>query len=187
MRLPPPLIGILARRLVQGLIAKGTIASDHPEKTVDKVTRLITADLAIEDELTEKARLILLDRQDQIKGQDLEYHALLAKAKSQLASQRGYTLSTGPDRLSREKVQDFTGQIFTLLLEDRDVEYFVKDPDLRLAVLRGLEHELARDEARSEKARQKVRNIKRHIPEESPEFHALFMQFYKELLERESC
>ena len=186
MRLPPPLIGLLARRLVLGLVTKRTIASDHPEKTIEKVTRLITADLRVEEEITEQARLFLLHRQDEIKGHDVEYHALFAKAKAQLASQRGYTLSSGPGRLSREKVQDLTGQIFDLLLEDRDVEYFVKDPDLRLAVLRGLEHEIARDEARSEKARQKVRNIKRRIPEESPEFHALFMQFYRELLDKES-
>jgi hypothetical protein len=186
MRLPPSLISILARRLVHGLITKGTIASDHPERTVEKVARLLTADLTIEDKIAEQARVLLLDRQEEIKGKDLEYHALLAKAKAQLASQQGYVLSSGPGRLSREKIQDFTGQIFELLLRDDDVEYFVKDQDLRLAVLRGLEHELARDEARSEKARQKVRNIKRNIPEESPEFHALFMQFYRELLDKES-
>jgi hypothetical protein len=185
MRLPPHLIGILARRLVHGLITKGTIASDHPERTVDKVTRLLTADLGVEDEITEQARLLLLDRQEEIKGQDIEYHALMAKAKSQLASQRGYVLSSGPGRLSREKLQNFTGQILGLLLQDDDVEYFVKEPDLRLAILRGLEHEMARDEARSERARQKVRNIKRNIPEESAEFHTLFMQFYRELLDKE--
>jgi uncharacterized protein len=186
MRLPPSLIGILARKLVLGLIAKGTIASDHPERTIEKIARLLTADLSVEDEITEQARLLLLDRQQEIKGMDLEYHALLSRAKAQLASQRGYVLSSGPGRLSREKIQDLTGRIFDLLLEDGDVEYFVKDPDLRLAVLRGLEHELARDEARSEKARMKVRNIKRNIPEESAEFHTLFMQFYRELLDKES-
>jgi hypothetical protein len=185
MRLPPHLIELIARGLVRGLCGKGVISSDHPERSIEKVTRLVTADLSVEDALTEEARLLLVGRQDEIKGKDLEYHALLAKAKSQLASQRGYVLSSGPGRLSREKVQDLTGQIFDLFLRDEDVEYFVKDPDLRLAILRGLEHELARDEARTEKARQKVRNIKRNIPEESAEFHTLFMQFYRELLEKE--
>jgi hypothetical protein len=186
MRLPPHLVELLARRLLQGLSGKGIIASDHLERTIEKVGRLIAADLSVEDELAEQARLLLAGREEEIKGRDLEYHALLSKAKAQLASQRGYVLSSGPDRLSREKIQDLTNQVMGLLLRDDDVEYFVKDQDLRLAILRGLEHELARDEARAEKARQKVRNIKRHIPEESAEFHTLFQQFYRELLDKES-
>ena len=87
-------------------------------------------------------------------------------------------------KLSREKIQSLAGQLHRLLLNDRDVEYYVKEDDLRLAVLRALEHEIAQDEAREGRARLKVRSIKRHIPEDSPEFHALYMQFYKELLDK---
>lgn len=185
MRLPPQLVEGIARQLVRALAEKGVISSDHPERTIEKVARLITADLTTEDAITEEARQLLIGRQEEIRGKDLEYHALLAKTKGQVAAQRGYVLSSGPGRLSREKVQDLTSQILRHLLGDDDVEYFVKDQDLRLAILRGLEHELARDEARSERAKQKVRNIKRHIPEESAEFHTLFQQFYRELLDKE--
>jgi hypothetical protein len=87
-------------------------------------------------------------------------------------------------KLSREKIQSLAGQIFSHLLSDDDVEYYVKEQDLRLAVLRALEHEVMADDVREAKAREKVRSIKRHIPEESPEFHALFQQFYWELLEK---
>ena len=92
MRLPPPLIELVARRLVMGLVDKGVIASDHPEKTVDKVARLITSDLKIEDEITEEARQILLDHQDELKGHDMEYHRLFSKVKSELAAKRGYVI-----------------------------------------------------------------------------------------------
>lgn len=87
-------------------------------------------------------------------------------------------------KLSREKLQSLTGQIYRLLLQDEDVEYFVRDDELRLAILRALEHEMAADEAREAKAREKVRSIRRQIHEESPEFHALFQQFYRELLDK---
>lgn len=87
-------------------------------------------------------------------------------------------------KVSREKVQDLTGQILGLLLNDSDVEYYVGEQELRLAILRALEYELAKDEAREAKARQKVLSIKRKIPEDSPEFRALYQQFYRELLER---
>ncbi len=87
-------------------------------------------------------------------------------------------------KLSREKIQSLAGQIHRLLLNDEDVEYYVKEDDLRLAILRALEHEFAQDEAREGRARQKVRSIPRNIPEDSPEFHALYMQFYKELLDK---
>jgi hypothetical protein len=87
-------------------------------------------------------------------------------------------------KLSREKIQSLSGQILDLLLDDEDVEYYVKETDLRLAILRAIEHEVASDEAREAHAREKVRSIKRRIPEDSPEFHALFQQFYRELLDK---
>lgn len=184
MRLPPPLIELLARRMVMGLIERGVVASDHPERTIDKVAHLITADLKVEDEITEEARQLLLDHQVELKGQDMEYHALMGRAKGQLAARRGYILSSGPGRLSREKMQDLTTKIYAMFLKDQDIEYFVKDPDLRAATLRALEHEMAHDAAREEKAKEKVRRIRRNIPEESGEFHALFQQFYRELLDK---
>jgi hypothetical protein len=75
--------------------------------------------------------------------------------------------------------------VTAMLLEDDDVEYFVKDEAFRNAVVRALEREVARDAQREEQARQKVRNIKRRIPEESAEFQTLYLQFYRELLDRE--
>jgi hypothetical protein len=184
LRLPPPLIELVARRLVMGLIERGVIASDRPEKTVAAVAHLLSADLKVEDEITEEARQILLEHQGELKGKDLEYHTLIAKAKAQIAARRKYVLSTGPGKLSREKMQDLTTQVFGLFLQDQDIEYFVKDQDLRNAVLRGLDHEMAHDAAREEKAREKVRRIRRNIPEESGEFHALYQQFYRELLDK---
>ena len=87
-------------------------------------------------------------------------------------------------KLSREKLQSLAGQIHRLLLRDDDVEYFVKDEDLRLGILRALEREMAADEAREAKAREKVRSIRRNIPEGSSEFNELQRQFYQELLDK---
>jgi hypothetical protein len=184
MRLPPPLIELVCRRLVLGLIQQGVISSDRPERTVESVAHLLTADLKIEDDVTEEARQLLLEHQGELKGKDLEYHSLIAKAKGQIAARRGYVLSTGPGKLSREKIQNLTTQVVALFLKDPDIEYFVKEQDLRNAVLRALEHEMAHDAAREERAREKVRRIRRNIPEESGEFHALFQQFYRELLDK---
>jgi|WetSurMetagenome_2_1015567.scaffolds.fasta_scaffold00746_15 hypothetical protein len=184
MRLPPPLIDLVSRRLVLGLIQQGVLSSDHPERTVESVAHLIAGDLKIEDDVTEEARQLLLEHQGELKGKDLEYHSLIAKAKGQIAARRGYVLSTGPGKLSREKIQNLTTQVVALFLKDQDIEYFVKDQDLRNAVLRALEHEMAHDAAREERAREKVRRIRRNIPEESGEFHALFQQFYRELLDK---
>jgi hypothetical protein len=184
MRLPPTLIELLSRNLVMGLIERGILASDRPERTIERTSHLVTSDLMVEDEITEEARQILLDHQGELKGQDVEYHSLMGRAKGQLAARRGYVLSSGPGRLSREKMQDLTSKLFDMFLRDPDVEYFVKDQDLRNAVLRGLEHEMVHDAAREEKAKEKVRRIRRNIPEESGEFHALFQQFYRELLDK---
>lgn len=185
MRLPPPLVDLLARRTIRGLMADAVITSDHPDRTAEKVARLITADLKTEDDITEEARRILMDHQAAIKNQDVEYHHLLAKVKAEVAAKRGYMLSSGPGKISREKVMELGRQVTAMLLEDDDVEYFVKDEAFRNAVVRALEREVARDAQREEQARQKVRNIKRRIPEESAEFQTLYLQFYRELLDRE--
>jgi hypothetical protein len=92
MRLPPPLIELIARRTVQTLVTRGIIATDHTERTIEKVSRLIAADLAVEDEITEEAREILVQHQDALKGEDVEYHRLLMKVKSELAAKRGYII-----------------------------------------------------------------------------------------------
>lgn len=92
MRLPPPLIELLARRTVQTLIAKGVIGSDHPARTAEKVAKLIAADLAIEDQITEEARILLMEHQGTIQGQEMEYHRLLLRVKAELAAKRGYVL-----------------------------------------------------------------------------------------------
>ena len=167
MRLPPPLVDLLSRRLVMGLIERGIIASDHPETTIQRVAHLLTEDLRVEDEITEEARRLLLDHQEELKGKDVEYHTLLARAKAQLAQRRGYILSTGPGKLSREKLQDATRQILAALLKDPDVEYFVKDEDLRQAIVhyRALFDDLLEVEADTAQELTKVMtNHVRHLP-----------------------
>jgi hypothetical protein len=185
LRLPKPLIDILARRLVQSLLQAGTLSSEHPERTWEKVARLLQVDLEVEDALTEEARLLLAQHHAAVKDSDAEMHRLLARMKGELAARRGYLLSTGPERLSRAKVLDLVRQIVALFLADPDVEYFVPEEKLRDAVQRAFEREMGRDEARRRTAREKVLKIRRGIPEGSGEFEALFQQFYRELLEKE--
>lgn len=93
MRLPPPLIELVARRVVQSLLTRGVISSDHPERTMDKVARLIAADLAVEDQITEEARAIIMEHLDRTRNnEDIEFHRLLLKVKAELAAKRGYVL-----------------------------------------------------------------------------------------------
>lgn len=184
MRLPPPLVDLLAKGTVNTLLQKGTLASDHPRDTIDKVARLITEDLKVEEEIHEEARLRLAAHQAELQGVEVEYSRLLTKVRGEIAAQRGFVIGTGPGKLPRERVQSLAGQIVELLLDDDAVEYFVKEQELRVAVVRALEEELRRDAQREEKARQKVRSIRRNIPEGSGEFDALFKQFYRELVDR---
>jgi len=185
MRLPQPLVEILGRRIVRALLDGGVIASEHPDRTAEKVARLIARDLQVEDALTEEVRTLLAEHHQAVLQGNVEMHRLHAKMKGELAQRRGYVLSSGPGRLSREKILDLTLQIRALLLGDPDVEYFVKDEDLRSHIQRAFEREMARDAERERKARDKVLGIKRRIPEGSPEYQALYQQFYREILERE--
>ncbi len=184
MRLPPPLIDLMARGLLRQLQERRVIVCDRPRDAEEKVVRLITENLRMDDELAEEARLVLAGHQQEMAESDMEYHLLITRVKAQLAAKRGYIAGTGPGKLPRDKARDLAAKITGLFLKDPEVEYFVKEQELRAAVLRGIEDEMRRDATREEKARQKVRSIKRNIPEDSGEFHALFQQFYRELLDR---
>lgn len=185
MRLPPPLIASMVRGMMRNLEEANVIASDNPRRTLERIEHLIAADLRREDEITEEARLVLMDYQDQIRGADMEYHTLLSKAKAQIAQKKGYLLSRGEEKLSREKQHDLARQIVALFMNDDDIEYFIEERELHPAVARAIEREMRRDAAREEKARRKVMSIKRNIPPGSGEFETLARQFYNEFLDKE--
>lgn len=185
MRLPPPLIESMARGMMRQLEERNVIASDNPRRTIERIEHLIAADLKREDEITEEARILLMDYQDQIRDADMEYHTLLSKAKAQIAKKKGYILSHGEEKLSKEKQYDLSRQMVALFMSDDDVEYFVEESELHPEVARAIEREMHRDSAREEKARRKVMSIKRGIQPGSGEFETLARQFYNEFLDRE--
>jgi len=187
VRLPPPLIELISKRLLRVLMEREVISSDHPHQTEEMLVRLITADLRIEDDITEEARQILIEHQDKLRGQEVEYHRLLSKVKGELAQKRGYVLGTASEgeKLPREKIHDLARQIRDAFLTDDDIEYYVPSEEkLRLAVFSALEREMRQDALRAEKARQKIRSMRRRIPEGTEEFQALFQQFYRELVDK---
>lgn len=87
-------------------------------------------------------------------------------------------------RLSHDRIWSISQKILNFILHEDDIEYFLSEDDLRVAIQSHIEAYLKRDEALETKVRQKITSIKRNIPEGSAEWEALFDRYYNELLEK---
>ncbi len=186
MRLPPALIEIIAKNVIRTLSSRGAISSDKPAETAARLVRLLNLDLQKDEAITEKAKSLLLSRDNEIRAvRDLDYRSLLAKAKKELAAQENFVPWGGAEKMTSDKVLHLSREVLELLKNDDDVEYFVSAENLKKEIALSLEKEKTRDNERMAKAAAKVRSIKRNIPEGSSEFVTLTEQFYREFLEKE--
>ena len=93
MRLNEKRIARLADRIVDVLLEEDLIDFKPTTKQmVAEVGRFVTADLAIEDEITNEAMERLATYSRKIVEGTTEWMVLLAKHKDEIASKRGYVL-----------------------------------------------------------------------------------------------
>jgi len=88
MRLTRDQIGQISQRIVRGLTRDEAIESDAPEKTIDLLVQVFTADLTAEDRLNDEVREILQSHADEINRGMVTYQELFRKVKAKLARDR---------------------------------------------------------------------------------------------------
>ena len=188
MLLAREFIGYLSRQLVQRLTPR-VIETGDPYAAAEHIEYLIEDDLSIEDKLNDEVRDILDKHSEQIKRDALSYQEMFKKIKNTLIQQRKVIRASGRDtgdgmKLSRDKVNDLSHKIVTMMRSKRD--YRVKgDPNAaRLEVLKAITEILQVEDKADKAARTKIRTQKRDIPEGAEEWDLLHRRYYSEELKK---
>ena len=93
MRLRRKMIDHVAKTVTDRLLDQGLLTVDGPRETViAEVSRLITADLMIEDRLNDEVRELLKAYESQIEKGQVDYQKMFQMIKRKLAKERGIIL-----------------------------------------------------------------------------------------------
>ena len=188
MLLAREFIGYLSRRLVQRLTPR-VIETSDPQVAAEHIEYLIEDDLSIEDKLNDEVRDILDQHADRMKRDGVSYQDMFRKIKNTLIQQRKVIRASGRDsgdgmKLSRDKVNDLSHKMVTMMRSKRD--FRVKgDPNAaRLEIVKAVSDILLVEERADKLARQKIRSMKREVPEGAEEWDLLHRRYYSEELKK---
>ena len=188
MLLAREFIGYLSRQLMQRLTPR-VIETGDPDAAALHIEYLIEDDLSIEDKLNDEVRDILDKHAETMKREGVSYQDMFKKIKNTLIQQRKVIRASGRDsgdgmKLSRDKANDLSHKIVTMMRSKRD--FRVKgDPNAaRLEVLKAITEILQVEDKADKAARAKIRTQKRDIPEGAEEWDLLHRRYYAEELKK---
>lgn len=93
MRLKPGRIAVIAKKVAQEVASiKRLEVKGTPEQIESAIRRIITMDMAREDEIEKEALALLKSKAGQIDPRNIDYQKLVTKAKSEIARRKGLVL-----------------------------------------------------------------------------------------------
>lgn len=189
MLLPKEFVAYLSRELVKRL-APSVIETPAPDAVAEKVSAVITEELAVEDRLNDEVRDLLSQYSEYMRREGVSYQEMFRRIKNTLISQRKVVRASGRDtgdnmKLSRDKVTQISHKLVEMLRKSRDLRLKDKDTNnIRLEIVRFLTETLTAEEKVDRAAREKVRSHKREIPEGTDEWDLLHRRYYAEELKK---
>ena len=88
MRMRPEQVEIIAHEVVRRLSESGAVRFPDQEAAKERVVRILTEDLQVEDRLNDEVREILRGLADQMNNQNIQYHEMFKLVKSKLVRER---------------------------------------------------------------------------------------------------
>jgi hypothetical protein len=188
MLLPREFVTYLSRQIVRRLSPQ-TIETVAPDKVIDMINTLISAELDAEDKLNDEVREKLEDYSEYMRREGISYQEMFRKAKNALIQQKKIVRASGRDtgdamKLSRDKITDISHKLVPILKKSRDLRLKKDANEVRLDIVKVFTEILQMEEKADRAAREKVRTIKRDISEGSEEFDILQKRFYTEELKK---
>jgi len=189
MLLAREFVAYVSRRLVNKLIPT-TIETTDPELVAEKITAVISDELAVEDRLNDEVRDLLSQYSEYMRREGVSYQEMFRRIKNTLISQRKVIRASGRDtgdamKLSRDKVRDISHKLVEMLRKSRELRIKNKDPNaVRLEIERLMTELLMAEDKVDRAARQKIRSQKREVPEGSEEWDLLLRRYYSEELRK---
>ena len=88
MRMRPEQVEVIAHEVVRRLDESGAVRFSDQEDAKERVARMLTEDLQVEDRLNDEVREILRGLADQMNSQNIQYHEMFKLVKSKLVRER---------------------------------------------------------------------------------------------------
>jgi hypothetical protein len=189
MLLAREFVAYLSRQLVKKL-TPGVIETPAPEAVAEKISEVITEELAVEDRLNDEVRDLLSQYSEYMRRESVSYQEMFRRIKNTLISQRKVIRAAGRDtgdamKLSRDKVSEISHKVVDMLRKNRDLRLKNKDANaVRLEIVRVMTELLMAEDKVDRASRQKIRTQKREIPEGSEEWDLLHRRYYSEELKK---
>ena len=189
MLLAREFVAYLSRQLVQKLIP-AVIETTDPTLVAEKISGVISEELAIEDRLNDEVRDLLSQYSEYMRREGVSYQDMFRKIKNTLIAQRKVIRASGRDtgdamKLSRDKVTDISHKVVEMLRKSRELRLKNKDTNaVRLEILRVMTDLLMTEDKVDRASRQKIRSQKREIPEGTEEWDLLHRRYYSEELKK---
>ena len=93
MRIPKAWVPIMAKRIIENLIARELIAPKIPmEKLLQTAESLMMEELMVEDRLSDEVRLLLKKHESEIERGRMDYRSLFELTKKKLVKERNLVL-----------------------------------------------------------------------------------------------
>ena len=189
MLLAREFVAYISKQLVRRL-TPGTIETTAPDLVTEKISEVISEELAVEDRLNDEVRDLLSQYSEYMRREGVSYQEMFRRIKNTLISQRKVIRASGRDsgdamKLSRDKVSDISHKIVDMLRKSRELRLKDKDPNnVRLEIVRLMTEVLTAEEKVDRAARLKIRSQKREIPEGTEEWDLLHRRYYSEELKK---
>ena len=88
MKLHLQQIEMMAHGLVRRLADEGAVTFDNPEDAGQRLVRVVSDDLQVEDKLNEEVREILSKHEFEMRDKGIQYHEMFKIVKQKLARER---------------------------------------------------------------------------------------------------
>src|SRR6185437_8461731 len=182
MLLAREFVAYLSRQLVKKL-TPAIIETPSPDLVVEKIDKVITDELEVEDRLNDEVRDLLSQYSEYMRREGVSYQEMFRRIKNTLISQRKVIRAAGRDtgdamKLSRDKVTDISHKIVEMLRKSRDLRLKNKDTNaVRLEIVRVMTETLVAEDKVDRAARTKIRSQKRDIPEGTEEWDMLHRRY----------
>lgn len=188
MLLAREFIAYMSRELVNRLSPASFETSD-PTVAAGLISQVVEEDLSIEDKLNDEVRDLLEEYSEYMRRENVSYQEMFRRVKNQLLAQRKVIRAAGREstdgmKLSRDKVNDLSHKIVSVMRKSRDFRVRKDQNELRLALVREITDLLQLEDRVDRAAKQKIKSQKREITEGGDEYEVLHRRYYSEELKK---
>ncbi|HWR52786.1 MAG TPA: DUF507 family protein [Bryobacteraceae bacterium] len=188
MLLAKEFVAYLSRQLVKHM-SPGMIETAQPQVVAEEIATVIVDELAVEDRLNDEVRDILDQYQEYMRKEGVSYQEMFRRIKNTLITQRKVIRAAGRDtgdsmKLSRDKINDMSHKIVSMLRKSREVRLKKQPNEVRLELVREITTLLQLEDKVERAARLKIKSQKREITEGTEEYDILYRRYYAEELKK---